>query len=73
MGSIYARLEFNMMSAKNYTRLGKLVTDYVMSDAFSDEDLGKTIEQLYLLIAQENMRDFRDFMNGKTQNEIPTV
>lgn len=51
------------MLDKNYKRLGKMITDYVMSDAFNDEELGKTIEQAYLLIAREDMRDAREQRN----------
>lgn len=51
------------MLNKNYKRLGKMITDYVMSDAFNDEELGKTIEQAYLLIAREDMRDAREQRN----------
>jgi len=51
------------MLDKNYKRLGKMITDYVMSDAFNDEELGMTIEQAYLLIAREDMRDAREQRN----------
>jgi len=59
------------MNDKNYKRLGKMVTDYVMSDAFTDEELGKTIEQLFLLIAREDMRDARELANKKQGMEKP--
>lgn len=53
------------MNSKNYSKLGVAARRYAKSESFTDYDLGKAIEQLYLMIRDEDMRDARDEANGK--------
>lgn len=56
------------MNSKYYSRLGQMAKQYCKSVAFTEYDLGKAIEQAYLMLLDEDMRDQRDIKNGRQSN-----
>lgn len=48
-----------------YQRLGAKIMAYVNSKNFTEYELGKVFEQIYLTLLQEEERDLRDEANGK--------
>ena len=43
---------------------------YVNSKNFTEYELGKVFEQIYLILLQEEERDLRDEANGKVMDHV---
>lgn len=53
-----------------YQRLGSKIMAYVNSKNFTPYELGKTFEQIYLMLLREEERDLRDEYNGKVSDHV---
>lgn len=53
------------MKSVYYQCLGAKMMAYVNSNNFTEYELGKVFEQIYLTLLQEEERDLRDEANGK--------
>lgn len=58
------------MKSIYYQRLGSKIMSYVNSKNFTEYELGKVFEQIYLILLQEEERDLRDEANGKVMDHV---